>query len=103
MYEKSWTLILAPTLFLALFLSPCFAGIICDASLYGNPSPNECSQILWAIGSKDQMRHLFYIGNLEEQPSDVTLAEWDNRIDVGGVKVDRGESGVGNALRSRVD
>lgn len=49
------------------------------------------------------MRHLFYIGNLEEQPSDVTLAEWDNRIDVGGVKVDRGESGVGNALRSRVD
>lgn len=89
MYKKSWTLILAPTLFLAPFLSPCFAGIVCDASLYGNPNPNECSKIRQVIISKDQKRHLFYTGTLEKRPSDVTLAEWYNRIETGGNKLDR--------------
>lgn len=98
MYEKSWVLILAPVLLLILFLSPSAAETVCDASLYGNPNPSDCSQILLdnrakdthGLESKDRKRHLFYTGHIGLRPSDVTLFEWLNRVDL-AMTLSRGE------------
>ena len=97
-YEKSWLLILAPVLLLVLFLPPSTAETVCDASLYGNPDPSDCSQILLdnrakdthGLESKDRKRHLFYTGHIGLRPSDVTLMEWLNRVDL-AMTLSRGE------------
>lgn len=82
------TLLLAPALLTALLLSPSSAGIVCDASYYGNPDPTDCSKILLdnyrtgtrGLESHDRRARLFYTGNLDHQPSDVSRLQWRNKL-----------------------
>lgn len=104
-YANSWTLILAPVLLLPFFLSPSFAATVCDASLYGNPNPSNCSQIL--LGNRaerirgldilDRKNHLFYAGDFEQdfeqRPSDVTLSQWRNRVHL-AMTISRGDCNI---------
>lgn len=88
MCAKSCALILASALLLPSILLSCSASTICDASLFGNPNPSNCSRLLLdnraegnhGLESKDRKHHLFYTGEIELRPSDITIAEWRNRV-----------------------
>ena len=88
MYQLSWTVILASALLIALFLSPSSADTLCDASYYGNPDPFDCLKILLdnhqagtrGLESRDRRRHLFYTGDLNSRPWDVSQAQWRNKV-----------------------
>ena len=81
MYEKSWTLIVAPALLVALSLSPSSASTICNASIYGYPNLSDC-QILLQLGSLDRKPHFFFTGDWNTEPSDVTSTQWQNKVDL---------------------
>ena len=88
MHERSWTLILAPALLIALTVSPSFAFSYCDASLYGHPNLSDCSKLLLdnpkagtrGLESLDQHPHLFYTEELDQRPSDSTPTQWRNKV-----------------------
>ncbi|KAL9132584.1 MAG: hypothetical protein Q9175_006238 [Cornicularia normoerica] len=99
MFDSLRILILAHALLLALFPSPSSAATVCDASLYGNPNPSNCSRILLdnraesihGLASKDRKHHLFYAGEIDQRPPDVTVTEWKNRVQLAAVTLSRGE------------
>ena len=88
MYAKSWTLILASVLLSPFIFLSSLASTICEPSLYGNPDPSDCSQILLdnrvkgthGLESLDRKHHLFYTEEMKIRPSDVTVIEWWNRV-----------------------
>ena len=92
MHEQSWTLILAPTLLIALTVSPSFAYSFCDASLYGNPNLSDCSKLLFdnrnggrgrgtrGLESLDRRPHLFYTEDFDQRPFDSTPTQWRNKV-----------------------
>ena len=88
MYGKSWILALAPALLVALFLSPSSASTVCNASLYGSPNPIDCLRILlddhkagtYGLESIDRKDHFFYTMGFDQRPSDVTRAQWRNKV-----------------------
>lgn len=90
MYQLLWTLILAPAHLIALFLSLSSAGTVCDASYYGNPDPSDCLNILRdnsgtgtrGLESHDRRPRLFYTGNLDSRPSDVSPLQWRNKLNL---------------------
>lgn len=98
MYAKPWTITLAPALLLPFFLSSSSAATVCDASFYGNPSPSDCTRILLGnraegirgLSSLDYVQHLFYAGDLDQSPPDVTAKEWQNRVHL-AMTLSRGE------------
>ena len=99
MYAKPWIITLAPALLLPLFLSPSLAATVCNASFYGNPNPSNCARILLGnraegirgLKSLDHVQHLFYAGDFDQRPLDVTATEWQNRVRL-AMTLSRGES-----------
>ena len=90
MYQRSLNLLLESVLVLLLYLPASSAATVCNASLYGNPNPSDCSRILLGnraegihgLDSLDRRQHLFYTGDFGLRPSDVTIVQWLNRVDL---------------------
>lgn len=97
-FAVSRMFILAPILLLALFGSHSSAATVCDASVYGNPYPPNCTLLLhgnstrkiFGLESIDQDQHLFYTADINKRPSDVTVAQWRNKEFLYGV-IGRGQ------------
>ena len=100
MFQNLWTVIYAGVLLLLLFPLPSFSATVCDASIYGNPDPSDCSRILHdkpsegsqGLESKDRnVAHLFYARTIDKRPQDVTPTEWKNRVQLDNVVYSRGK------------
>ena len=101
MFQNLWP-ILHTGVLLALFPLPSLSLAVCNASIYGNPEPSDCSRILLddpTIGShglestdKFQKSHLFYARALDQRPQGVSVSEWLGRVQLAGVIYSRGDS-----------
>ena len=82
-----------------LILLPSDAATICDVSLYGNPDPLKCSQVLLdhltdgtsSLEIREQLPHFFAAADVDGRPPDVTIMEWHHRVVLAGRILKRGK------------
>ena len=101
MFQNLWPVIYPGVLLVILFPLPSLSATVCDASIYGNPEPLDCSRILLddptegsqGLASTDPFgkSHLFYGRALDRRPPDVSISEWTSSVQLAGVIFSRGK------------